>query len=204
MKSIKIKLTGMTYLLIHNDQGADPLNIYSKKIKQISSKKKKTEADNEIMARLEWESGLYLFDGQIKIPAENVERCIEEGGKKNKKGKDIRKFIQINDDFLSLKYNGEIIKGILQPKSIDDIPIVNLDKFFSDFSDRRAVKIGKNKIMRTRPIFRDWSLVFELLYEEKSINKEEIILACEIAGREIGLCEHNIQRFGRFNVEVFN
>ena len=204
MKAIKVKLIGINYLLIHNDRAADPLDIYSKRLKEISSKRNKTEADHELMARIEWESALYLMDGEVKIPSRNIERCIEEGGKKNKKGKDIRKFIEISDTYISLKYSGTPIKNIPIPKTVDDIPMKELNAIFAarEHFDRRSVKVGQAKIMRTRPIFKDWSLAFELQYVDGSINFNEIEKACEIAGSDIGLCEHNINRYGRFTVKI--
>ena len=92
MKELKVKITGMRPLVLHNGLMADPTNPYTVAIKKITSKgsKKLTEHDYAERDRLEWEAGLYWSDeiGGIAIPSDNLERCILEGAKKNRLGKD--------------------------------------------------------------------------------------------------------------------
>ena len=72
MKDIKIKITGIRPLVLHNGLMADPTNPYTIAIKKITSKGSKlTEHDYAERDRLEWEAGLYWSDeiGGIAIPS---------------------------------------------------------------------------------------------------------------------------------------
>jgi len=55
----EVELSGDS-LIMHNGQTADPLNPFSKAMKEISSKRKKTDTDYEAMANIEYRAGLYL------------------------------------------------------------------------------------------------------------------------------------------------
>jgi len=59
-QKVQYKLSASAPVLMHNGQTADPLNKWSKSIKEISSKRNKVESDYEEMARLEFMAGLYL------------------------------------------------------------------------------------------------------------------------------------------------
>ena len=54
LPTVQIRFQGVSPLLCHNGQTADPRNAYSKAIKAISGKRKKTDSDYDEMARLEW------------------------------------------------------------------------------------------------------------------------------------------------------
>ena len=89
---MKIKLTGIRPIILHNGLLADPTNPIVLQQKAITAKKaKKTDADNLELARLEWFGGLYLSEsGRICIPCDNIERCIQQGGQKQRIGKDVQ------------------------------------------------------------------------------------------------------------------
>lgn len=84
MEQIKLRLIGQTPFLMHNSRLANPLDVYTKEIAKRSGKRKKTEEDIEELARLEWEGGLYLNDGEIKIPMRVVNKTLERGATKQK------------------------------------------------------------------------------------------------------------------------
>jgi hypothetical protein len=92
MKTMTLKITGIRPLVLHNGLMADPTNPYTIAIKKITSKgsKKMTEHDHRERDKLEWEAGLYWSEeiGGIAIPSDNLERCIQDGAKKNRLGKD--------------------------------------------------------------------------------------------------------------------
>jgi hypothetical protein len=56
------------------------------------------------------------------------------------------------------------------------------------------------KIMRYRPIFRNWSLSATVVVNEDVVNINEVKKALIDAGSLIGLGDYR-PRFGRFNVE---
>jgi hypothetical protein len=53
--------------------------------------------------------------------------------------------------------------------------------------------------MRTRPIFRTWALKFEVSFNADLVNPEQIQLAVEDAGAQVGLCDYR-PKFGRFQI----
>ena len=67
------------------------------------------------------------------------------------------------------------------------------------FVDRRRVKVGQNAVMRTRPIFPEWELIFTVSYDSKLINKGSLKDFVTLAGTQIGLFELR-PKFGRFEV----
>jgi hypothetical protein len=59
------------------------------------------------------------------------------------------------------------------------------------------------RIMRTRPIFYDWSLKFSLHYNEDLINESQLKKAIEDAGAIVGLGDWRPEH-GRFLLERFD
>lgn len=201
-QEVRINLTGKTHLLMHNDKTKDPLNIYTKVMKPLSSKKTKTDSDHEALARIEWESGLYLYEGSVQLEGEIIEACFRNGCKKNKKGTDFNDGVRLAEDWLPLSYGGPTIKKIIEAKKESDIPIPALDKFYPLFFDRRPVNVQRNSIIRTRPIFRDWSLECTLLIDEDIINIDTVLQGCKIGGSRCGICERRVGHFGLFDIKV--
>ncbi len=186
---IKAKLVGVYPVLMHNGQLADPLNKYAKELKEVSSKRTKTDADHEEMARIEWMGGLYTNEkGAPCFPGDVIEAWVKEGGKKNKLGKLISAAVFCDKDSFPIEYSG--------PK--DPAKMWKLERF----RDRRSVKVGQARVMRTRPIFRNWSAQIELMYNPELITRRQLEKALADAGAW-GICDYR-PRFGRCRVEVTN
>lgn len=196
MQILKFKLTGLVPMLMHNGQTANPLNEFSRKIKEISSKRKKTDQDFEDMAKLEFSAGLYLApngDGELRpcIPGIVLEATIcGRGGaaRKEKAGKQAQASIFCDRDFL-LEYDG--------PKDPEEM--------WGDpnMRDVTAVRVQSNKIMRTRPkIPAGWTAECEITYNENLVNREDLIRWLEVAGEEVGLMDWR-PKYGRFEVEIY-
>lgn len=191
MKTLKLRLTGIRPLVMHNGLMADPTNELVIQIKDITSKgsKKMTVADYEDRDRLEWEAGLY-WDEELGavIPSDNIERCIQLGAQKSKLGKDVQASVFCSEPLYKLEYKG--------PQEMEDL--------YADggFVLRRGVKIQLSRIMRIRPMFpTGWILNVELEYDETILNERNLIKAVEDAGMRIGLGDWR-PKFGRFTVEV--
>ena len=93
-------------LLCHNERLADPLDPTTRAVAEISSKRKKTEADHLELARREFEGGLYLGENGPMIPAANMLRCVEDGARRVRKGKDVNRGIVPLEDYADLDYAG--------------------------------------------------------------------------------------------------
>jgi hypothetical protein len=184
-KNLKFHIRGVSPLLVHNGQLADPLNKYARDMKAISGKRKKTDDDYEALGKIEFFGGLYL-DEKIRpvIPGGNLESMLVEAGKKQKLGEPFKAGV-ISDGLWIIEYDG--------PKTVEDL--------WKDkrFVDRRGVKIGTSTVIRTRPIFRSWSLKFTIDYLPDLLNESNVIDAVTTAGRIIGLGNYT-PKFGRFEI----
>jgi hypothetical protein len=196
MKELKLKIEGLAPILMHNPQTADPLNSYAKIIKTITSKRKKTDSDHALLSRIEWEASLYLENGEVVIPARCIDACLWSGAKKDKNGIKWQSGTYLDRDNYKLNYIGPKIKV----KENGNIPNKELDKFYKKHIDRRFETVIKSKILRTRPIFYDWDFDIGINYNERIIEKREILQAAEKGGLECGLLDKR-PRIGRFEIK---
>jgi len=67
IQEVKVRLEGLTPIMMHNGQLADPLNKFVKAAKPYSSKRGKTEEDYAVLAYIEWWGGLYTAPGTPDI-----------------------------------------------------------------------------------------------------------------------------------------
>ena len=111
MKNLRITWKGLTPLIMHSCQCANPLHPIAKEMKKYTSKRKKTDEDLIKISDLEWEAGAYWKEGLgLYIPAENVEATILNGAKANKKGKDFEKYCTVTDIYIPLDYGENLTK----------------------------------------------------------------------------------------------
>jgi hypothetical protein len=187
-KTVLYKLTSSAPLIAHNGQTADPLNKWTKAIKLISSKRAKTDADYEEMARLEFMAGLYLDETGPIIPNFMIDALVVNGAKKSKEGM-IAKSGCFCLEHARLEYDG--------PR--DPAELWNNEQF--RFS--AIVRVGQARISRMRPIFRDWSAVISLSIEDTTINVSKVNEWLVTAGTQVGLGDWRPQ-YGRFTVQKVN
>jgi hypothetical protein len=161
----------------------------TKALKEITGRRKKTDEDTLEIRHLEWQGSLYLDDkGRPCIPVDNVLALVIEGARKDKNGKEAESGVMPDagaESFL-LEYEG--------PR---DLAALYAD---SRFVDCRGVGVNGKRIMRTRPIFREWKLKIRLIYNEDVIDEATIQQALEMSGERVGLGDYR-PRFGRFTVE---
>lgn len=183
-KELTFKITGVAPLILHNGQTADPLNPHSKSIAEITSKRKKTDADHREVARREWHAGLYLSDNRVCIPFQMTEATLINAAKKEKRGPDAKAGIVV-ENHATLRYEG--------PTTIDEL--------WTDerFRIRVPVKVTTNKVMRTRPYFDKWWTVLDIKYLEELLNPADIRSFLITAGMQIGFGDWR-PRFGRFQI----
>lgn len=183
MGTLRFRVEGVSPLMLHNSRRfLDPGDELNKKLKKLTSKKKKTDQDYADIALLEWRMGVYYNDqGQPIIPGENTERMLVEAGKKARKGQSFIAGIICEDAIL--EYTGPTTVAELEkdPK----------------FYDKRPVVIQRARIMRTRPIFNVWATEFVVQYIRDVLDADEVRTAMETAGKIIGTCDYR-PKFGRF------
>jgi len=184
-QELDFRITGVAPLIHHNGQTADPLNFHSKNIAEITGKRKKTDADHREIARREWFSCLYLFNGEPCIPFQILESALIGGAKKEKRGPAAKAGL-IVEAHAPLEYDG--------PR--------NPEELWEDeqFRLRVPVKVGMARVIRTRPMFNNWSATVAIKYLANMLNPKDIRSFLQSAGQEIGICDWR-PRFGRFVVE---
>lgn len=188
LQKLNFRIVGIAPLLMHNGQLADPANTYSRKMKEISAKRSKTDADYEELAKLEWFGGLYLYKKEPCIPGYVFEAClIGKGGaaRKERMGKEAAIGIWVVNNF-PLEYDG--------PR--DPYELWGVD----DFQDRSIVRISQSRVVRTRPIFHEWAANINLEFERDVVDEDSVKRWCEVAGLQVGLMDWR-PRYGRFVVE---
>ena len=193
LEAVRLRLNGVTPLLQHSARLSDPLNPTVKAIKEISGKRKKTDADLTQMAKLEWRGSLYVDkDENVILPAESIKAALIGGAKKEKSGPQAR--------------GGTFVRGspVLEHNSSGN----NLDELWGDGDSqnvhRVSVKIASSRVMRTRPQFHDWSAEVDIHYDTSQAHASDIVRWLETAGRIIGIGDWRPEKsgdFGRFTVE---
>jgi hypothetical protein len=194
LKYIHVTISGATPLMMHNDRLANPMNEYARMLKEISSKRTKTDADIQEMSKIEFLGGIYYSrDTGVYMPGRNVRKSIVEGGRKIKKGKAIETAVTVSEEAVSLVYNGPREPA----KLFEQEPFV----------DVRMVKptATGGRVLRTRPVFAPpWSLSFTLEYFPEQINANDLRQCAEIAGQLVGIGDYRPGKsggtFGKFRI----
>ena len=184
-KSLNLNLIGVSPLLCHNGSLADPLSEGSKKLKAVTGKKKKTDADYESIARIEWTYGLYLDEGRPVIPGEIIEAAIMSGAKKQKQGKEAKAAIICEGNY---------------PIENGGADLSNLDELWQNEDYRLSVTVRNkmSRIVRTRPMFKEWALKnVKVSYDDEKLNESEVMQALK---DEMAIGDWR-PKYGRFKVE---
>jgi hypothetical protein len=170
MKQLHVKAVGTKPLLMHNNQGVNPLHPLTREIRKYTSKRTKTDEDLEMISDLEWLSGIYYKDGVgVYIPQHMLMACIENGAKRQKLGKIIPISCQITDFYIPLKYTG--------PTDLEEL------KNDYNFRDVRVAGIQRSSVTRTRPRFEQWGIEFDIEYDETLIDEDRLKQSVIDAGK---------------------
>jgi hypothetical protein len=185
----KFRLNSDAPLLMKNGQTVDPLNKFAKASKEISSKRKKTDADQLELRKIDFMGALYVdSSGAPCIPANVLEAAIIAGAKKSKQGPKAKAGMFV-ESLAPLEYEG--------PRTADEL--------YGDgngpFVDVSPVKVGQAKVMRCRPKFDTWSLEVDLQYDDTMCNKSEVEQWLRDAGSQCGIGDWR-PRHGRFTAEL--
>jgi hypothetical protein len=193
LQTVHIDITGTTPLVMHNIQMADPTNKLVKEIKGLTSKpaKQKTDEDALEVARLEFLGGLYgpddLYD-YVYVPCWNVVRSFENAARQWRQGATIIRALTVTEEVARLEFGGPHDPA----------------KLWADgrYSWTTSVGIQRSKTQRTRPIFRQWSLETDLIFDEEVMDRADLERAAERAGRVEGLGDARKLGRGRFVARV--
>ncbi len=186
MKSRHYRIIGQSPLIMHNGRSADPLDAFAREMKEITSKRIRTDADHERLAKLEFMAGLYVEGGRPVIPGMVIEAALVQAAKKSKSGAQAKAGLFCEGNFL-LEYEGPV-----EPEALWAEP---------GFRLTAGVRVGQVRIMRTRPKFDDWAAEVEVRYQPDLLNPAGIGRFMEVAGSVVGIGDWR-PRFGRFEAMV--
>lgn len=181
---------------MHNSRLSNPLDPFAKSAKQIHGKTKKTDDDYVELAKREWIGGVYHDDTLPRdlrdgigpyLPGENIERMLTDSAKLSRDGAKVKRGVMIEDMFCQLQYPG--------PR---DLATLSEDDNFRLIA---SVKVGMKRVMRCRPLFRNWSVSARGYLDPEVMNPDELAAAAERAGRLIGLGDWR-PRYGRFTATM--
>lgn len=185
MKTTKIRIRGLTPLIMHNGQLADPLCEATQLLAKLSSKRKKTVEDHKELSKAEWYGSLYVNDdGAPCLPGEVLEAALAEGARKFKLGK-VAKGGIIVPSSAPLVFDG--------PKDADGLWEAGR------FLKRAGVRVQQARVIRSRPIFPEWSCVFEVHWDPTLVKDEDQLMEIAHAAGQSGVGDWR-PKFGRFEV----
>jgi len=184
-QEVTYKLTSSAPLLMHNGQTADPTNKWAKALKQVSSKRVKTDADYEEMARIEFLASLYMDANGPILPPNMIDAMIVNAAKRSKEGQ-VAKSGCFCLNVARLDYDG--------PRITDELVADDNFRFVA------IVRVGMARVARTRPVFREWSANVRLHIEPTLVNVARVDEWMRVAGTQIGIGDWRPQ-YGRFTAE---
>ena len=189
MKTLRFKVVGTQPLMLNNNQTVNPFNEYAKKLKEFTSKRKKTEEDMMALYGLQFESSLYLASDKKTyiIPADHFWKSVCTAAKEVKLGKKFEQSFQIFDD------------------CVLDFPEKNLSpsELYEESSHvdiRVGTIMGKSKVPVCRSIFNDWQTEVACHFDESQIDEKDVIKIFEIAGLRYGVGTYR-KKFGKFTIK---
>ena len=162
IRTMQLKVTGISPLLINNPQTADPLNKYAKQKKTFTSKRDKTDNDYfniqliEMQSKIYWdeELGMYIPSTWIMGALAGSSHKVARISKKS-----IRGGVFTTDSKLKLNY-----KDSNKVKTPDDI--------INNLSFRQIMLLPQEgvRIPKAVPIFHDWSFETEIEFDDSVVN----------------------------------
>lgn len=188
MQSIKFRMKGVCPLMLNNPQTVNPMNEYSKELKALTSKRSKTDEDQNEIFHIKFLASCYLNNkGQYIIPSNMIAKSFEAGAKENKLGAKFQRSVFVKEDgLLKFSENGCTPEELWENHS---------DKYV----DIRPVGIMKSKIVTARMIVPEWEMQGELFFDESQLNKSEVWLAMVNAGSRYGIGTYR-QCYGRYEI----
>ena len=175
MKELRVRIEGIEPLLVNNPQGVDPFNLYARRAKSITSKRKKTDEDLLELRKVEIETKLY-FDDEIKIyvPSSWIISSMAaiSWTKAKVKKADIRACVFVDGSKIKLTYD-----GMKKVKTKEDV-VLN-----EQFHTLLNLKQGQVRIAKAAPIFHNWSIEFDMFFDDTILDLSEIKRLLEIAAK---------------------
>ena len=187
----QVRIKGTSGIIHHNGAaGLDARSPANIEKTEITRKKgsNRTEADDDRLRELECQTSLWLdASGTPTIPAGAIRAMIETSARKLKQGPQVREGLVVE----SVDFNYDRSLGT----SVEDLG--------KSVQFTAGVVVQRNRILRTRAKFEEWSATFVLDVDDELCDKDQIEAWLDIGGRRIGLGDWRPEKsgsFGRFDV----
>lgn len=187
---LTIRLTGTRPMLQHNGRMSNPLDPWTRALKPLTAKTKKTDEDHMAIMSTEargscWETD----DGLIGLPNSAVWKCLYTAGTAYKLGEAIKRALSFDDTTIPLLIEGREMRceeWLATDGGIDFRPVV----------------INRKRAMRSRPrIPAGWQSTHKLELMEDVLDPRDLAPVIERAGRLVGIGDWR-PNYGRFTAEV--
>lgn len=189
MTEFTLHVVGTNGLLMHNSRLADPLDPTAKRLKELTSKRAKTDDDHEAVAQAEFLGSLYYDDdlGIPYAPGDWFAACLLRAATKYRLGTKVREGVLITSMVCPLVYTG--------PRGCQEL--------WEDqnFRHRASVKVKTMRVMRTRPYFREWRTDVTGQLDPNILDAAEFEQVVQTAGMLVGVGDWR-PRYGRFDATV--
>lgn len=187
LKYQRLRLTGLSPIVLHNARTANPLDPFAKALKSLSTKRSKTDADHRELMRLQWYASIYQDkEGRIILPGMLIEAALVNGAKKSRLGVAAKAGVFIDENPLLIFDGCDLSADALWERGQNELTV--------------PCNVQKSKIMRTRFIAENWQTEFTVTYDDGLLNPAQLIDTAEITGLQVGVGTWR-PRHGRFKVE---
>lgn len=180
-------------LMMHNEQLANPFNEYTVELAKVSKKRGKSIEDHLAIAEIEFQGGLY-FDAKAGpyVPARCLNKMLVMGARRRKLGKMFEQMVMVDREVNPVEYAG--------PRTRKELWAALDDSGNRLFADQRLVGINAARTLRTRALFRDWRVVFQVKVLDGAVDRSDLATALE-ASEPMGLLDGRPVYAGQFTVE---
>ena len=192
----QISIVGVSPIIMHcGYKGLDTRSAISLEIAEITSKKggNRTVVDDQRLIELECQKSLWWDDEKdtVTVPQRVIRSNIETASRKLKQGPLVREGLVVLEtefEYDTKKYGVKIEE--LGKKTAFTTPVV----------------IKRNRILRTRAKFDEWSVKFVLDTDPEIVDETQIKTWLDIAGRRVGLGDWRPEKsghYGRYEMDGF-
>lgn len=168
-----LTLRGTSPLLMNSGEADRDSELY-RAYYMLGQKRKKSLDDEAQLRHLEWELRLYLdADLGPYIPGKNVKEMLRAAATKWRRGEDIKRSLIVVPYRIPLEYDG--------PR--DQVGLWEAGFRYTAMVANAGINAGR--VLRCRPMFKDWSLNVELAFDPE-----------EIDGDFLGIVTERTQKYG--------
>lgn len=173
---LRVTLTGTRPLLMHNGRLANPIDPWTRRLREVTSRRRKTDEDLAEQIHVEARGGCWdTSDGLLGVPSAALWSSLHEAAKFFRRGADVERAL-VTDD-------------LVMPLAIDGAK-VSADDWVTDFEhiDVRPARLRGQRVLRARAIIpAGWQSThcFELLTDVMDARDLDPIV--ERAGRLVGV-----------------